>query len=65
MKCIYCNRESTHYYLDKYLCTWHYLQENPDRNKSLVDWENITRMGSSSFFVTAKELLKNGWVKND
>ena len=58
MKCKYCSRSASHNYLGNYLCEWHYLQENPDRNKSLVDWEKIRRMRASSFFVTVKEMLK-------
>lgn len=57
-KCDYCKREATHYYLDKYLCTWHYFLQNPERNRNLVDWSKIRRMRASSFFSTAKELLR-------
>jgi hypothetical protein len=57
MKCKYCNREATRNYNQKNLCEWHYLLENPDRNKHLVDWEKIRRMRGSSFFVTARELM--------
>ncbi len=56
MKCDYCFRQATRNYLRKNLCELHYLKENPERNKHLVDWEKIRRMRGSSFFVTAKEL---------
>jgi hypothetical protein len=58
MKCDYCNRQATRYYNKKNLCELHYLKENPERNKHLVDWEKIRRMRANSFFVTAKELIK-------
>ena len=43
-KCKYCRREATRYYNKKKLCELHYLKENPDRNRTLVDWEKLSRM---------------------
>jgi len=58
MKCDYCSRQATRNYNKKNLCEWHYLLENPDRNKSLVDWSRIRRMRAKTFFVTAKEMIE-------
>lgn len=57
-KCDYYKREATRCYLGKNLCEWHYLQENPERNKHLVDWSKIKGMRAKSFFSTAKELIE-------
>ncbi|MBW2003759.1 MAG: hypothetical protein JRI72_03970 [Deltaproteobacteria bacterium] len=57
-KCDYCKREATRCYLGKNLCELHYLKENPERNRNLVDWEKIRRMRAKSFFSTAKELIE-------
>ena len=58
MKCDYCSRQATRNYNQKNLCEWHYLLENPNRNKHLVAWEKIRRMRAKTFFVTAKEMIE-------
>lgn len=52
--CKRCKYKSNYFYRGKRLCALHYLLENPDRNKNLVDWEKIDSLKS----ITPDELKK-------
>ena len=42
--CNECGRKATRQYNGKYLCEFHYLKENPERNKNNVDWDKLYQM---------------------
>ena len=42
-ECEYCKREPTRLYNGKGLCEFHYLKENPERNRALVNWDSLKR----------------------
>lgn len=46
--CEYCGRKSTRLYNGKNLCEFHYLMENPKRNRALVDWRKLAKLKALS-----------------
>ena len=61
MKCEYCKRDATRYYNGKHLCELHYLKENPERNRKLVDWGKLRQMRMPTneiiFVITQRKIL--------